>query len=302
MRLSDYFDPKNIISDCEFEALGLSNSNTGARTLSFLDDTKFIDELKNNENICALICNQSDISGIPLGLFEGIVVSDTPRKEYFQLHNTLCSTANYTGNMPTSHIGNNCKISPLSRIDDKGVFIGDNVVIGDFVSIQGPCSIGNNTIISSGASIGGSGFEFKRFESDVLDVVHCGSVEIGENVKIWENVSIHKAVYPWDKTLVDSWSRIGAQTHIDHGAKVGEFVEICARCIISGRVSLGNHAFVGPGSIISNRIEIGNYAKVLIGSVVTQDVPQCSIVSGNFAIEHEKHMFRVKADSSIVFR
>ena len=96
----------------------------------------------------------------------------------------------------------------------------------------------------------------------MLDVVHCGKVVIGHDVIIWENTTIHRAVYSWDQTTVGTWSRIGAQCHIDHGTKIEDHVVICARCLLSGRTHVGRFAFIGPGSLVSNRLSVGANAKV----------------------------------------
>ncbi len=302
MRLSDYFSEDKIVSDCEFEGLGLSNSNGIDHMVSFLDDQKYLSELISNTKISAVICRESDVAILKTTSIEGIVISDNPRKDYFMLHNLLSQSIEYQQPFGNTKIGKNCSISKLASISYQGVVIGDNVVIDDFVKIQGPCTIGDNTIIHSGVVIGGDGYEFKRYDNEILDVKHCGCVRIGSNVIIWENATIHKAVYPWDATIIGNWVRLGAHTHIDHGAKIYDYAEICARCTISGRVQIGDHAFIGPGSIVSNRITIGNNAKVLLGSVVTKNVDDAQVVSGNFAIAHDKHIARVIEDAGAVMR
>ena len=111
---------------------------------------------------------------------------------------------------------------------------------------------------------------------------------------IWENATIHKAVYPWDKTVIEDFVRLGANSHVDHGAKIRAFTEVCAGAIISGRTETGTRSLIGPGAVLSNRIRVGASAKAAIGSVVTKDVPEGQTVSGNFAINHQKHISQVK--------
>lgn len=296
MQLSDYFSRKQIIKNGSFEALGLSNSDPGVHFLSFLDDNKFLSELSNNNFISGIICKQEMVNYFKNKNL-GIVVSNNPRRDYFKLHNLLAKDKDYNPTLCENQIGTSCRISPKASLSDSGVIIGNNVVIEDFVRIKGPCLIGDNCIIHSGALIGGEGFEFKRYQDNVLDIAHCGNVHIGSNVIIWENATIHKAVYPWDSTMVGEWVRIGAHSHIDHGAKIRDYVEICARCTISGRVDIGEHAFLGPGVIVSNRIAIGKKSKILLGSIVTKNVDEGQVVSGNFAIDHDKHLLSVKTSS-----
>lgn len=293
MRLSEYFPAEEILHDEEFDALGLSNSAVDRRLLSFLDDSRYADELNANPRVHAVICMANAVPALSERI-TGIVLSDQPRRAYFELHNRLAQTAEYRGASAETAIGPDCRISPLAYIAPFGVEIGEGVVIEEFVSIKGPCRIGAHTVIRAGAKIGGDGFEFKRFSDSVLDVAHCGAVEIGRNVVIWENATVHKAVYPWDATCICDFSRIGANSHIDHGAKIGAFCEICAGAIISGRAEIRERAFVGPGAVVSNRLQIGAGAKATLGSVVTRDVADGQTVSGNFAIDHQKHIEAVK--------
>jgi len=301
MILSDYFLNNNIITDGYFSTLGLSNSKVGKEFLTFLDDEKYINEIDTNMEISGLITTDGIYRNHRFAThIKGFVIVDNPRRVFFELHNKLANDKCYfLSNAEDTMIGKDCVISPTAVIDKTGVYIGNNVIIEDFVTIKSPCIIGDNSHIHAGAHLGGSGFEFKRLEDDVLDVKHCGSVEIGKNVVIWENTTIHKAVYPWDKTVIGDFCRIGANTHIDHGAKADRMVEICAGCTVSGRVEIGEKAFIGPGSIISNRVKIGNGAKVLIGSVVSKSVQSEESVSGNFAIRHEKHLDKVKKDANM---
>lgn len=298
MKLSSYFNDNQLLYDCDFEALGLSNSKPKMNFISFCDTTKYLNEINNNKDIVGIICKKEFVNYFKDRKL-GMVVSNNPRREFFQLHNRLSHNYAYNFKMEKNIIGYGCKISKKATLSSNGIIIGDNVIIEDFVNIKGPCSIGDNCIIHSGVSIGGDGFEFKRYKDEVLDVVHCGSVNIGRNVNIWENTTIHRAVYPWDSTVIGDWSRIGAHTHIDHGTKIGDFVEICARGTISGRVIIGNYVFLGPSSTVSNRIVIGENAKILIGSVVTKNVGANQILSGNFAISHEKHMHMVREGANI---
>lgn len=293
MRLSDYFHQECILRDCNFSALGLSNTTGADRMLSFLDSPRYGEELKANPNICAVICTPDAVETLPARV-EGVVVSAQPRRAYFELHNRLAQGPNYAPQLTPSVIPAGCTVSPLASIDPMGVELGEGVVVEEFVSIKGPCRIGAGTVLHAGARIGGAGYEFKYFGDEVLDVAHCGGVEIGESVIIWENATIHRAVYPWDATRIGDKSRVGAQSHIDHGAKIGRCVKVCAGCVVSGRAEIGDHAYLGPGTVLSNRIQVGESAHTVLGSVVTKDVPAGETVSGNFAIDHQKHLQALK--------
>lgn len=292
MRLSDLFPTEQVRRDCEFDALGLSNSRYDGRLLSFLDSPRYAGELLANPAVRAVLCTTAAVAQLPAAM--GAVICENPRRAYFELHNRLAQSPDYCPLLMPSMIPESCRISPLAYIAPTGVVLGENVTVEEFVSIQGPCHIGDDCVLHAGAKIGGAGYEFKYFGDEVLDVTHCGSVEIEENVILWENVTVHRAVYPWDVTRIGEGSRVGAQSHIDHGAKIGRWVKVCAGCVVSGRTEVGDHALLGPGSVSSNRIQVGSGAKVLLGSVVTQDIPAGETVSGNFAFDHAKHIDQLK--------
>ena len=295
MRLSDFFPTEQILRDGDFSALGLSNSDGPEGMLSFLEDARFADELLDNTRIRAVICRPEDGAAMAERK-QGVVLSDTPRLAYFQLHNRLAELPGYCPPQAPSVIPESCHVSPLAYIAPTGVVLGENVTVEEFVSIHGPCRVGDNTVLHAGVKLGGPGYEFKYLPGGgVLDVAHCGGVHIGADVVRCDNVAVHRAVYPWDETVIGDECRVNAQSHIDHGVKLGRRVKVCAGCVISGRVKAGNGVKFGPGVTVSNRLTIGDGAQVLLGSVASRNIPAEAVVSGNFAIDHAAHLEQVKA-------
>lgn len=295
MRLSDFFPTEQILRDGDFSALGLSNSDGPDGMLSFLEDARFADELLDNPRIRAVICRPEDGAAVAERK-QGVIFSDTPRLAYFQLHDRLAELPGYCPPQAPSVIPESCHVSPLAYIAPTGVVLGENVTVEEFVSIHGPCRVGDNTVLHAGVKLGGPGYEFKYLpEGGVLDVAHCGGVTIGADVVLFENVTVHRAVYPWDETVIGDECRVNAQSHIDHGVKLGRRVKVCAGCVISGRVEAGDGVKFGPGVTVSNRLTIGDGAQVLLGSVASRNIPAEAVVSGNFAIDHAAHLEQVKA-------
>lgn len=290
--LSD-IDSLKIYRDGSFEVLGLSNSNIEKDILTFAEDSHFFDEIKNNKRITCVITKKEYVDFFS-DFIQGIVIAENPRLLFFTLHNLLSVTDKYHLPNKKTVIGKGCNISKKCYIDSENVVIGDNVIIEEFVSINGHCVIGDNVIIKSGCQIGSGGYEFKQNGNSFYNVNHCGRVIIGDNVIVWPNVTIHKAVYPWDATIIGSNTNINSQVHIDHGAKIGLRCEICAGAIISGRCNLEDNVFIGPRAVLANRIIVKKGGRVSIGAVVTKNVEAGNIVSGNFAIDHQKFLNFVK--------
>lgn len=286
MRLSEIFlENIEIHTDGEFDVLAQCTVTSMTKTLSFLDESSYIDTVKNNASISCIICRSDHIH-----LFGnknlGIIISDNPKLTFFEIHNLLSNNKN-EGNFET-RIGNNSVISESAILSPKNIIIGNNVTIEENVIIRENVVIGDHSIIRSGCVIGGQGFEFKRNNVEsILRVNHCGKVVIGDWVEIKELSTIHQAVFEWDYTSVNDYSKLDAHSHIGHASKIGKRVLIGSHANLAGNVTVGDDAYIGPGTTISNRLNIGNGAKVTIGSVVTKDVADNQIVTGNFAIPHD---------------
>ncbi len=277
----------------EFDSLGLAGYNKGNRVCTFIENEKYIKEL--TPNISVVLTKQSIAENMEKrGTDFGICIVENPRITYFLMHNYLSEAEAYAGARYESHIGKNCKISENAVVSPNNVNIGDNVLIEDFVVIKENTTIGDNSIIRAGCKIGGEGFEFKADGSAVFGVKHVGGVVIGRNVEIQYNSCIDKAIYPWDDTIIDDFTKVDNLVHIGHAVKIGKRSMVVANSGIGGRVTIGDDAWIGFGATIRNGIAIGNKARVNMGAVVTKDMKDFESVSGNFAIPHEVFIKELK--------
>ena len=281
----------NIKREVEFDSLGLLISNIDKRLLTFIDNEKHLQDVLLKSNV--MILTTAEISE-KLPKNKGVAVCTDPRNVFFELHNLLFDNESYVRKSFKTVIGNNCEISTLAHIDSQGVIIGDNVVLEEFVSIKSGTVIGNNSIIRTGSIIGSSGFEFKRKQNTIFGVQHFGGVILGENVEIKCNTVVDKAIYPWDNTCIGNYTKIDNLVHIGHACKIMESVMIPANSVIGGRVVIENGVWIGIGSAIRNGIHIGKDSRVNMGAVVTKDVPDNGSVTGNFAIDHQDFIRKLK--------
>ena len=120
-------------------------------------------------------------------------------------------------------------------------------------------------------------------------IVHDGMVKIGAYVSIGASVNIDKGLMGRN-TLIENECKFDNLVHVAHRVIIGKGSTIAAKVCFSGSVTLGENVWIGPSATISNRINIGAFAKVLLGSVVIRNIKAHSIVSGNFARSHEKHL------------
>ena len=281
----------NLVNEKEFETLGILASKSGKTMCTFIDDEKYLNDLKEN---FVMIITTEEIYNKLKDRACGFYITDKPRIEFFSLHNQLADIPNYAREKFKTKIGQNCQISDRAFISSENVIIGNNVIIEEFVSIKDNVVIGDNSIIRAGTVIGSIGFEFKRVDDKIMPIKHIGGVTIGSNVEIQYNSAVDKAIYPWDNTVIGDYTKIDNLNHIGHACKIGKNVMIPAGSIIGGRVEIGDNTWIGIGSIIRNGMIIGKNARSNMGAVVTKNVEDGEAVSGNFAINHETFINNIK--------
>lgn len=292
MRLTDVLN--NVLRTGEFEVLGIIDSATELPMLTFIENEKYLHSLLSKKHIKCVITTEELGEKLLNKTQLGVAISDSPRNDFFKLHNHLGKGEGYSRRRFKTNLGENCKISPLACIAEYNVEIGDNVVIEEFVSIKENTVIGDNCSILAGTVIGGDGFEFKRENSNILRVNHYGGVVIKKNVEVQYNTAIDKAVYPWDDTIIGENTKIDNLVHIGHAVKIGSNVLLPAGSTIGGRTEIEDHVWIGIGSIVSNGLHIGRNSKCNLGSVVTKSVMENQSVTGNFAIDHNKFIENLK--------
>lgn len=106
-------------------------------------------------------------------------------------------------------------------------------------------------LISMGMTVGRN---FKRLNGVILDPSHCWLITIGDDVTLAPCVHI-----------------------LCHDASTKDFLGYTK----VGRVTLGNHVFVGAESVILPGITIGNNVIIGANSTVTHSIPDNSVVVGS---------------------
>lgn len=283
----------DIIDEKEVETLGLIASPLEVPYCTFVDRAEYLTQL--NPHVSMVITNESVAEALESNRHFGLCIVDNPRLIFFKLHNALRDNESYTRAKYVNKISPSAKISPLAVIADHNVTIGDNTIIEEFVVIRENTVIGNNCIIRSGVKLGGTDFEFKRDGETIIGVNHYGGVILGDNVEVQYNSGINKALYPWDNTIIGSYTKIDMLVHIAHGVKTGKACMIVANSGIGGRTVIGDNCWIGFGSTVKNGLTIGNNARVNMGAVVTKSVAAGEAVSGNFAIEHSRFLEHIKS-------
>ena len=290
MKLSELVFGK-IEKDGEFDWLGLTAEEyTGKKVLTFLNDEKYYKEIENNKSVTCIITTKEVLEKIK-GNKYGIILSENPRKDFFELHNKLVKE-NFYFSKNENKISKKAKISKNANIGEYNIIIEDNVIIEAGVTIYENVTIKKGTIIKSGTILGAEGFQYVRNKDDIIKVEPAGELEIAENVVIHNNSVIDKGIF--GKTFIGGNTKIYNLVHIAHDSKIGKNVFLTAGVIVCGRVKIGDNSYLGPNCTIKNGLILGENSKVSMGAVVTKDVKDNEVVTGNFAIPHEQFIKNLK--------
>ena len=290
MKLSDLNFGK-VEKDGEFNWLGLTAEDyEEKKVLTFLNDEKYYKEIENNKSITCIVTTEEVAQKIEKNKY-GIIISNNPRKDFFELHNKLVKEDFYFTKRD-NQISEKAYISEKANIGSYNIIIEDDVIIEAGVTIYENVTIKKGTIIKSGTILGADGFQYIRNKDDIIKVEPAGELEIAEDVVIHNNSVIDKGIF--GKTFIGENTKIYNLVHVAHDSKIGKNVFLTAGVIVCGRVKIGTNSYLGPNCTIKNGLFLGENSKVSMGSVVTKDVKDNEVVTGNFAIPHKQFIENLK--------
>lgn len=290
MKLSDLNFGK-VENDAEFNWLGLTAEEyEGKKVLTFLNDEKYYKEIENNKSISCIVTTDEVAQKIEKGKY-GIIITQNPRKDFFELHNKLVKE-NFYFTKKENKISEKACISKKANIGEYNIIIEDDVIIESDVTIYENVTIKKGSIIHSGTRIGGNGFEFSRFGDEVLSILSGGSLLIDENVEIQNNCCVDKGIF--GRTYLGKNVKLDNLVHVGHDVIIHDNVFLTAGVILAGRVKIKDNSYLGPNCTIKNGLVLGKNSKISMGSVVTKDVKDNEVVTGNFAIPHEQFIKNLK--------
>ena len=154
------------------------------------------------------------------------------------------------------------------------VIIGPNTLIGPNVIIQGKVKIGSNNKIFPGACIGLEPQDLK-YNGDYTDVL------IGDNNTFRECVTINRATFKGEKTIVGNQNLLMAYSHLGHNCEIGNSVVIANSVQIAGHVVVEDRAVIGGCLGIHQFVHIGYLAMVGGMTRVDRDVPPYCLAEGH---------------------
>ncbi len=154
------------------------------------------------------------------------------------------------------------------------VIVGPNTWVGQNVIIEGKVKIGSNNKIFPGACIGLEPQDLK-YRGDSTDVI------IGDNNTFREYITINRATFEGEKTIVGNKNLLMAYSHLGHNCEIGNSVVIANSVQIAGHVVVEDRAVIGGCLGIHQFVHIGYLAMVGGMTRVDRDVPPYCLAEGH---------------------
>jgi len=172
-----------------------------------------------------------------------------------------------------SIIGKNVVIEAFAVVKGN-VILKDNVTVKSHAYIDGYTTIGENTVIWPGASIGTKPQDLKYRGEKTY-------VNIGKNCDIREFVTVNSSCGEGSSVEVGDNCLLMAYCHVAHNCKLGKGVIMANSSMIAGHVELEDFVIVGGMTPVHQFVRIGRNAMVGGMSRIAYDVPPFSLGGGD---------------------
>lgn len=166
-----------------------------------------------------------------------------------------------------AHLADDVHIGPYCVISGP-VVLGPGVRLIAHVSIQGPCMVGDGTIVYPNASLGFEPQDFKFKPGSPT-----AGVKVGRHCLIREHATVHASTRPDRPTTVGDRVLMMVNTHLGHDAWVGDDVILVNNSLLAGHTEVQSRAILSGGAMLHQFGRIGRMAMCGGGSVLSNDVP-----------------------------
>jgi UDP-N-acetylglucosamine acyltransferase len=171
-----------------------------------------------------------------------------------------------------AHLGNDTVVGPCAIVGP-GVVVGDGTEIQAHAVLERDTQVGRRCLVGYGAVLGSA-------PQDLHDPGDATRVEIGDDTRIREYVTVHRATVATGVTRVGARSFLMAYVHVAHDCAIGDDVVLANAVQLAGHVQVGDRAWIGGQTPVHQFVRIGELAFVGGGSRVPQDVPPYACVAG----------------------
>ena len=183
------------------------------------------------------------------------------------------------------------RVHPNAFVDSSaelhdGVSIASGAIVGPNVIIESGTKIGSNAVIEGKTKIGKNNRVFPNvfIGLEPQDLKYQGAsteVVIGDNNTFRECVTINKATFEGEKTIIGNNNLLMAYTHIGHNCELGNGIVLSNSVQVAGHVKVEDNAIIGGCLGIHQFVHIGYLAMIGGMTRVDRDVPPFCLAEGH---------------------
>ena len=179
----------------------------------------------------------------------------------------------------------NALVDPSAELHDE-VIVASGAVVGPNVVIGSGTRIGPNAVIEGKTKIGKNNRVFPNvfIGLEPQDLKYQGApteVIIGDNNTFRECVTINKATYEGEKTIIGNNNLLMAYTHIGHNCELGNGIVLSNSVQVAGHVKVEDNAIIGGCLGIHQFVHIGHLSMIGGMTRVDRDVPPFCLAEGH---------------------
>lgn len=175
-------------------------------------------------------------------------------------------------------LGDNVQVYPHTFIG-ANVTIGNNTTLHAGVKIYHNCVIGNNCAFHAGAIIGADGFGFApQSDNQYTKIPQLGNVIIEDNVDIGAQTCIDRSTM--GSTIIRKGVKLCNFIQVAHNCEIGENTVMAAMCGIAGSTKIGKNCIFGGQVGVNWHLNIGDNVQVGAQSAISNNLKDNSVVLG----------------------
>jgi len=282
-------------SDIEIDGIHTLSEATSSQ-LSFFTDAKYASQLSQTK-AAAVFIDEEHAKLLPKSTIA--LVTDEAYLKLAYASKFFAHQIITKGGHP--HLGEGCDIDKRVRFGNNvtvgnnvtimaGCYVGDNVVIGDNtllhpnVTLYHGTHIGQNCIIHAGTVVGCDGYGFAHTkQGEHIKIYQNGNVIIEESVEIGANCTIDRAVF--GTTFIRKGTKLDNLIQVAHNCDLGEHTLLAAQVGLAGSTTLGRNVVMGGQSATAGHLEVGAFTTIAGKGGVTKSLEGGKMYAGFPAIE-----------------
>lgn len=188
------------------------------------------------------------------------------------------------------HFGNNVTLGNKVTVM-AGCYLGDNVVVGNDtllnpnVTLYHGTQVGERCNIHAGTVVGCDGYGFAHTkQGEHVKIYQNGNVVVENDVEIGANCTVDRAVF--GTTYIRQGTKLDNLIQIGHNCDIGEHTLLAAQVGLAGSTTLGRNVVMGGQSASAGHLEIGAFSQIAGKGGVTKSLEGGKTYAGFPAIEH----------------